>query len=202
MRTDRSARRSARPSRRRWVAARTAHRALWPRPVLLPPLSLAGHSRARGSGQAAAAAGRCPPLAGPGCGSSSGEDAGVNRLAGRPWPATGAATSGTTASAGSARLSGHWSWVQPLQPEPSDRFQSTLDCRIPCRRHMNTARCSHRTQQTSTATRSAGNRSDRLPPTSDLPQRPPTTTPPGVRIEGTSALAQSGASTPGRRPVI
>jgi hypothetical protein len=40
-------------------------------------------------------------------------------------------------------------------------------------------------QQTSAATSATGNASDRLPPTSDLPQRPRTTSAPGVRIEGT-----------------
>lgn len=39
-------------------------------------------------------------------------------------------------------------------------------------------------QQRSTATRAIGNASGRLPPTSDLPYRPRTTTLPRVRIEG------------------
>lgn len=39
-------------------------------------------------------------------------------------------------------------------------------------------------QRQSTATPSAENDSDKLPPDGDLPQRPRTTSPPGVRIEG------------------
>jgi hypothetical protein len=39
-------------------------------------------------------------------------------------------------------------------------------------------------QQTSTATLAAENASHKLPPDSDLPQRPPMTSLPGVRIEG------------------
>jgi hypothetical protein len=39
-------------------------------------------------------------------------------------------------------------------------------------------------QHSSTATPPAGNVSDKLPPDSDLPQRPRMTSPPGVRIEG------------------
>jgi len=39
-------------------------------------------------------------------------------------------------------------------------------------------------QRASTATLSAENAPGKLPPNSDLPQRPPTTLPPGVRIEG------------------